>query len=101
MRWTPLEEQERALGPLSPCQVRWGSDFGRAAPTGVIFGKDESKTPVALESVHRIPQISLTRDNANKYQPHVCSVWPLRGEKSQNTLIRTKNRCMRFTLRWW
>ena len=31
MRQTPkvLEVQERALGPLSPCQVWWGSDFTR------------------------------------------------------------------------
>ena len=31
MRQTPnvLEVQERARGPLSPCQVWWGSDFTR------------------------------------------------------------------------
>jgi len=31
MRHTPevLEVQERARGPLSPCQVWWGSDFTR------------------------------------------------------------------------
>jgi len=31
MRQTPnvLEMQERARGPLSPCQVWWGSDFAR------------------------------------------------------------------------
>jgi len=31
MRQTPkiLEAQERARGPLSPCQVWWGSDFTR------------------------------------------------------------------------
>jgi len=29
MHWTPkvLEVKERAQGPLSPCQVWWGSDF--------------------------------------------------------------------------
>ena len=47
MRRTPLEEQEqeRAVGPLSPSQVQRGSDFGRAEPTGVIYLARTSRKP--------------------------------------------------------
>jgi len=48
MRQTPrvLEVQERAGGPLSPCQVWWGSDFTRRPIAyGEPFYKRSPKKP--------------------------------------------------------
>ena len=78
-----LQVQERARGPLSPCQVWF---WARISPGAWVAKNVEGPLLRA------------------KFHPHRCNVSPLRGEKLQNrplSKLNTRNAAGKKTQRFW